>query len=213
MSRRGASGAAGAREPEDQEIASQGEPEMSCQVPDRAHCSRGRLVGWSLAAGGLLLSRTNAARAHTEAARQLAFYNLHTGESLSAVYWEGGRYLEDGLAEIDYVLRDFRTGEVRSIDPGLLDLVHRLRRTMDAKQPVHVISGYRSAATNAMLARRSRSVAKNSYHVKGMAIDLRFPERRLADLRAAALALAGGGVGYYPKSDFVHVDTGPVRAW
>ena len=186
---------------------------MSCQVPDRAYCSRRRFVGWSLAAGGLLLSRTNAARAHTEAARQLAFYNLHTGESLSAVYWEGGRYLEDGLAEIDYVLRDFRTGEVRSIDPGLLDLVHRLRRTMDAKQPVHVISGYRSAATNAMLARRSRSVAKNSYHVKGMAIDLRFPERRLADLRAAALALAGGGVGYYPKSDFVHVDTGPVRAW
>ena len=186
---------------------------MSPQVPDRTNCSRRRLLGWSLAAGGLLLAGATGARAGTEAARQLAFYNLHTGETLRAVYWEGGRYLADGLAEIDYALRDFRTGEVRSIDPGLLDLVHRLRRTMDAEQPVHVISGYRSPATNAMLARRSKSVAKNSYHVKGMAIDLRFPERRLSDLRAAALALAAGGVGYYPRSDFVHVDTGPVRAW
>jgi uncharacterized protein YcbK (DUF882 family) len=186
---------------------------MSRQLPDRTLCSRRRFVGWSLAAAGVLLCGANGARAGTEAARQLAFYNLHTGESLRAVYWEGGRYLEDGLAEIDYVLRDFRTGEVRSIDPKLLDLVHRLRRTMDDDEPVHVISGYRSPATNAMLARRSNGVAKNSYHVKGMAIDLRLPDRRLADLRAAAMALAGGGVGYYPKSNFVHVDTGPVRAW
>ncbi|MGH6898034.1 MAG: DUF882 domain-containing protein [Geminicoccaceae bacterium] len=153
------------------------------------------------------------ALAATTTARQLEFHHLHTGESLSAVYWEGGRYLADGLAEIDYVLRDFRTGDVHRIDPALLDLVHRLRLAMDCDRPVHVISGYRSPATNAMFARRSNRVAKNSYHVKGMAIDLRLPDRRLEDLRAAALALAGGGVGYYPKSDFVHIDTGPVRAW
>lgn len=181
---------------------------------DCGRCSRRRFMGRSLAAGGgLLLSGAKMATAATTEARQLAFYNLHTGESLAAVYWEGGRYLSAGLAEIDYVLRDFRTGDVHPIDPGLLDLVHRLRLAMDYQRPVHVISGYRSPATNAMLARRSNGVAKNSYHVKGMAIDLRLPGRSLDEVRRAAIALAGGGVGFYPRSDFVHVDTGPVRAW
>ena len=187
---------------------------MPCLESDRPHCSRRRLLGWSLAAGGgLLIGRVGAATAATAPARQLAFHCLHTGESASVVYWEGGHYLADGLAEIDYVLRDFRTGEVRGIDPQLLDLVHRLRLAMECDRPVLVISGYRSPETNAMLARRSNGVAKNSYHVKGMAIDLRLPDRNLKDLRTAALALAGGGVGYYPKSDFVHMDTGPVRTW
>jgi uncharacterized protein YcbK (DUF882 family) len=186
---------------------------VPCQGSDRTACGRRRFLGWSLAAGcGLLIPGAKAAAA-TAAARQLEFHNLHTGESLSAVYWEAGHYLPDGLAEIDYVLRDFRTGDVRRIDPGLLDLLHRLRVVLECDRPVHVISGYRSPETNAMLARRSNGVAKNSYHVKGMAIDLRLPDRRLGDLRAAALALGGGGVGYYPKSDFVHMDTGPVRSW
>ena len=176
--------------------------------------SRRRLLSWSLAAAGaVLLPGSRLAMATAMPGRRLQFYNTHNGESISAVYWEGGRYLPDGLAEIDYALRDFRTGEVRVIDPQLLDLVHRLRVVMACDRPVHVISGYRSPETNAMLARRSKGVAKNSYHVKGMAIDLRLPERHLKDVRAAALALARGGVGYYPKSDFVHVDTGPVRAW
>ena len=187
---------------------------MPRQGLDRPHCSRRRLLSWSLATGGsLLLPGAKVAAAAATVARRLKFHNLHTGESLTAVYWEAGRYLADGLAEIDYVLRDFRTGEVRSIDPKLLDLVHRLRLTMESDRPVQIISGYRSPETNAMLARRSNGVAKNSYHVKGMAIDLRLPDRRLDDLRVTALALGGGGVGYYPKSDFVHVDTGPVRAW
>jgi uncharacterized protein YcbK (DUF882 family) len=181
---------------------------------DPTHCSRRRLFGWSLAiAGGLMVPGAKMAAAATEAARELEFHSLHTGESLRRVYWEGGRYVTDSLAEIDYVLRDFRTGDVHRIDPALLDLVHRVRQVMDSDRPVQVISGYRSPATNAMLARRSNGVAKNSLHVKGMAIDLRLPDRPLADLRAAALALAGGGVGYYPKSDFVHMDTGRVRAW
>ena len=187
---------------------------MPSQESDRTRCSRRRLLGWSLAAGcGLVAGRVGAASAAAAAPRQLAFHCLHTGATVSAVYWEGGRYLADGLVEIDYVLRDFRTGDVRSIDPALLDLLHGLRVAMGSDQPVHVISGYRSPATNAMLARRSNGVAKNSYHVKGMAIDLRLPDRRLADVRTAALALAGGGVGYYPRSDFVHMDTGPVRTW
>jgi uncharacterized protein YcbK (DUF882 family) len=184
------------------------------QGSDRTACARRRFLGWSLAAGGaLLIPGAKAAAAATGAGRELEFYNLHTGEALRAVYWEGGRYLPDALAEIDYVLRDFRTGDVRSIDPALLDLLHRLRLALECNRPVQVISGYRCPATNAMLARRSNGVAKNSYHVKGMAIDLRLPDRNLKDLRNAALTLAGGGVGYYPKSDFVHMDTGPVRSW
>ena len=187
---------------------------MGRQGSDGMACGRRRFLGWSLGAGcGLLIPGAKTAAAARPAARQLEFYNLHTGESLRAVYWEGGHYIADALDEIDYVLRDFRTGDVRSIDPALLDLVHRLRFAMACDQPVHVISGYRCPATNAMLARRSNGVAKNSYHVKGMAIDLRLPDRDLKDLRTAALTLAGGGVGYYPKSDFVHMDTGPVRSW
>jgi uncharacterized protein YcbK (DUF882 family) len=147
------------------------------------------------------------------AARKLAFHSLHTGEKLAATYWENGRYLADGLREIDHVLRDFRTGDVHPIDPALLDLLYRLRLVMDYEGATSVISGYRCPATNAMLAARSKRVAKNSYHVLGMAIDLRLPGRQLATVRDSAKALASGGVGYYPNSDFVHVDTGPVRAW
>jgi uncharacterized protein YcbK (DUF882 family) len=147
------------------------------------------------------------------AARRLDFHSLHTGETLAATYWENGRYLADGLRQIDHTLRDFRTDDVYPIDPALLDLLHRLRLVMDYDRPIGVISGYRCPATNAMLAARSKRVAKNSYHVRGMAIDFRLPGRRLATVRESAMALASGGVGYYPDSDFVHVDTGPVRAW
>jgi uncharacterized protein YcbK (DUF882 family) len=181
---------------------------------DRARPDRRQLLGWALAgAGGLLLPWTNVAAAVRPAARRLEFHNLHTGESLTAVYWDEGHYVTGGLAQIDHVLRDFRTGDVHPIDPYLLDLVHGLRLAMEYEGPVHVISGYRSAKTNAMLAQRSGKVAKNSYHVKGMAIDLRLPSRRLEDVRNAAMRLGGGGVGFYPESRFVHMDTGPVRAW
>ena len=187
---------------------------MPCQESDRPRCSRRRLLSWSLVAGcGLLAGRVGAASAAATAARQLEFHCLHTGDTVSAVYWEGGRYVADGLATIDHVLRDFRTGDVHPIDPYLLDLVHRLQLTMACDGSVHVISGYRSPKTNAMLAQRSGKVAKNSYHVKGMAIDLRLPGRRLEDVRDMAMRLGGGGVGFYPDSQFVHVDTGPVRAW
>lgn len=154
-----------------------------------------------------------AAQAAVSGERRLNFYSLNTQESLSAVFWQDGRLIPDALAEIDYHLRDFRTGDVRSIDPGLLDLLHRLSSLMDYEAPLHVISGYRSPKTNAMLARRSNRVAKKSYHLRGMAIDIRLPERRLEALRDGARKLAGGGVGFYPSSDFVHVDTGPVRSW
>jgi uncharacterized protein YcbK (DUF882 family) len=187
---------------------------VSGEVFDRAGCSRRLFVASGLAAGSALLPPwTDAAAARSLAARRLEFHNLHTGESLSASYWEQGHYIASGLAKIDYVLRDFRTGDVHPIDPYLLDLVYSLRLAMHYDGPVHVISGYRSPKTNAMLAQRSGKVAKNSYHVKGMAIDLRLPDRPLEEVRDTAMRLGGGGVGFYPESRFVHMDTGPVRAW
>jgi uncharacterized protein YcbK (DUF882 family) len=145
--------------------------------------------------------------------RELSFYSIHTDETMTAAYRQDGRLLPDGVAQLDYVLRDYRTGEVRPIAPALLDLVHELKQALDYRQPIGVISGYRSPETNAMLAARSKDVAKNSYHLRGMAVDIRMPGRPLTELRDAALRLRRGGVGYYPESDFVHVDVGPVRSW
>jgi uncharacterized protein YcbK (DUF882 family) len=152
--------------------------------------------------------------AHATKARErsLAFLNLHTGERLRAVYWADG-YVDDELARIDSVLRDHRTGDVRPMDRRLLDLLHRLSARLDTTSPFHVISGYRSPKTNAKLAGKNKGVAKRSLHVKGMAIDIRLPDRKIADLRKVAISLKGGGVGYYPRSDFVHVDVGRVRSW
>lgn len=144
---------------------------------------------------------------------KLAFYNTHTGERLSLVYREGGEYITEAMSEIDRLLRDHRTGEVLSMDPALLDQLHRLGRLLDAKQPFHVISGYRSPTTNAKLAAASGGVAKRSLHMSGKAIDIRLPGRDLVDVRRAALSMQAGGVGYYARSDFVHLDTGRVRAW
>jgi len=180
----------------------------------RLACDRRRMLGLALGAGcGLALARSRPAAALSPVPRRLTLHSIHTGETLNTLYWENGRYLPGSLAEINYHLRDFRDGSVKPIDPGLLDLLHQLRVHLDRDGPFHVISGYRSPKTNAMLAARSNQVAKNSYHVRGMAIDLRLPGRPLGALREAALEIAGGGVGYYPSSDFVHVDTGPVRAW
>jgi uncharacterized protein YcbK (DUF882 family) len=168
-----------------------------------------RLGAWgALAAAAPLRALPSAARP-----RALAFYNTHTGERLRAVYWEQGAYLKSSLAEIDHHLRDHRTGDVKAIDPRLLELLYRLRGALDTQEPFHVISGYRSPATNAMLASRGGSVGKRSFHMRGMAIDVSLPGRSVADLRRAALAQQAGGVGYYPSSGFVHVDVGHVRSW
>jgi uncharacterized protein YcbK (DUF882 family) len=174
---------------------------------------RRRLLAAGLAVGcGALLAGERPASAQG-VRRRLGFHNIHTGEDLRATYWEGGRYLPDSLREIDFVLRDFRTGEVHAIDPELLDLLHRICAALDYHGPINVISGYRCPATNAMLAAHTTGVAKNSFHLRGMAIDIRLPGQRLEAVRDAALVIGRGGVGYYPSSDFVHVDTGPVRRW
>lgn len=145
--------------------------------------------------------------------KSLAFYNTHTGEKLKAVYWAEGDYVNDSLREINYVLRDARSNEVHDIDVRLLDLLFALSKELAASQPFHVISGYRSAKTNAFLRAHSAGVADNSLHRHGKAIDIRLPGRNTGSLQKAAIALKRGGVGYYPKSDFVHVDIGRVRFW
>lgn len=145
--------------------------------------------------------------------RSLSFQHLHTGERVSAPYWESGRYNKDALAAIDHLLRDFRTGDQTRMDVDLLEFLHRLRVKLDTDQPFQIISGYRSPRTNARLAAKSRGVAKRSYHMLGMAIDIRVPGRQLRQVRRAALDLRLGGVGYYNRSRFVHLDTGRVRFW
>lgn len=145
--------------------------------------------------------------------RTVALHNLHTGESMQAVYWEQGDYIPDVLDAVNVQLRDFRTGDIHRIDPRLLDLLDSISSLTEARSPFQVISGYRSPATNAMLHERSEQVARKSFHMSGMAIDIRLPEVELRHLHAAALSLGRGGVGYYPESNFVHVDVGPVRSW
>ena len=157
---------------------------------------------------------TTSARAIVnDAPRSIAFQCTHTGDHTDVVYWAEGRYLTDATAAIEHVLRDFRTGDVHSIDHSLLDLLHSLRISMESEDPFHVISGYRSPKTNAALQAKSNGVATKSLHMEGMAIDIRLPDRNIADLHRAALALKAGGVGYYPAPDFIHVDVGRVRRW
>jgi uncharacterized protein YcbK (DUF882 family) len=145
--------------------------------------------------------------------RRLSFANLHTGERLSAVYWDRGTYLTEASRQIDWLLRDFRANQVHPIDPRLLDLLYALSASLPAAATYQVISGYRSPATNAMLHAASDGVAAHSLHTQGMAIDVRVPGIVLARLRDNAKSLQGGGVGYYPRSDFVHVDVGRIRYW
>ena len=175
---------------------------------------RRRMLGLSGAAAVTgVLGWSGAARAAVGAPRTLRFESVHTDECLEVTYWRDGRYLPEALGAIDYHLRDFRTGDVLPIDSLLLDLLHAVNTRLDNRAPLLVISGYRSPATNAMLAARSPNVSKTSLHMRGMAIDVRLPDVPLATLRDTGLELGWGGVGYYPDDKFVHLDTGPVRAW
>jgi uncharacterized protein YcbK (DUF882 family) len=145
--------------------------------------------------------------------RALRLHHLHTGERLEIDCSSGGAFRPDALAAVNYLMRDFRTGDVGLIDPALLELLHDLAGLTGSQRPFEIISGYRSPATNDALRRRSGGVASGSLHLKGQAIDIRLGDMALPRLRDAALALRRGGVGFYPGSGFVHVDTGRVRAW
>ena len=186
--------------------------------------SRRNFLGLGAAAAATALVPAKAFAAAAPAARSsalapercLSFFHTHTGERLTTAYCAGGEYLSGALQNVNTLLRDFRVNQVKPIDPDLLDLLFELNGTLGTAQPFHVISGYRSPVTNAMLKERGGAhsgVASHSLHMEGKAIDIRVPGVKLADLRDAAKSLKIGGVGYYPGSNFVHVDTGRVRYW
>lgn len=145
--------------------------------------------------------------------RRIRMYSGRTGESLDTIYWIEGEYIPDALKEINLFMRDWRTDQVTKIDPRTIDIAAAAHNLMDTKEPYMMLSGYRSPATNAMLRSRSRGVAKNSLHMKGMAADLRLKSRSVPQIYAAATACHAGGVGKYMRSDFVHMDCGQVRTW
>lgn len=147
------------------------------------------------------------------ALRKLFLYNLHTDESTEVVYKERGQIIPGALSEVNHILRDFRTNEIIQIDVSLLDLLDDLKNKLEVNVPFNVISGYRSPQTNAALAARSDGVARGSLHMQGKAIDIRVPGVALTHLRNVAKDMQKGGVGFYARSDFVHVDTGRIRYW
>jgi len=143
----------------------------------------------------------------------LALRNMHTGDQLKLTYFEKGRYIKDALHEINHLFRDYHDGSVHPIDPALLDQLYDLKHVLEIRKPFHIVSAYRSPATNADLRRHSDGVAKNSLHMQGRAIDIRIEGVDTRRIRNAAVAMQRGGVGYYGKSNFVHLDTGSVRTW
>lgn len=186
---------------------------MNRQDEDIFGLNRRQFLGIALGAVCAIAPLPVLATGFGTARRVLAFKDTHTNEKLTAAYWENGKYQPEALAKIYHVLRDFRTGEVKEIDTRLLDLLYTLRLKLQTKAPFEIISAYRSPKTNAKLAALNGGVAKKSLHMAGMAIDVRLTDRKLTVLRDAAIGLRAGGVGFYPKSNFVHVDLGRVRTW
>jgi len=145
--------------------------------------------------------------------RRLRLRNVHTGDSFDGVYWRGGKYQPAALKRLSWVLRDFRADKVKSFDPHLFDVLQSLAHRMGSTEPFEVISGYRTSANNKAKRRYDGDVARNSYHVRAQAIDIALPGRSVSGIHHVAVKMAAGGVGFYPGSGFVHLDTGPVRTW
>lgn len=170
--------------------------------------------GAALVAATAIGSRPAFAKSLTIAPeRMLSFYNLHTGESLKTAYWVEGEYIPQSLTDINHLMRDFRKNEIKPIDLNLLNLLNAITLQLGTSKPIQLISGYRSPSTNASLHAHSSGVAKHSLHMEAKAADIRIPGHDLRELHKVAMAMQGGGVGYYPHSDFVHVDAGRVRYW
>jgi uncharacterized protein YcbK (DUF882 family) len=145
--------------------------------------------------------------------RSLAMTNVNSGESISVTYWSNGTYHRDALDQLNHFLRDVKTGEQTEMDPLLFDVLWQTLQITGFHGTVEVLSGYRSPETNAWLASVSAGVARDSQHMNGNAMDIRLPGVPVSRIRQAARSLQMGGVGYYPRSGFVHIDTGPVRYW
>lgn len=145
--------------------------------------------------------------------RHISLRQIHTGETFSGVYRIGDQYIYEAFEQINTLMRDFRTGDVYPVDPRLIDFLWRINQKTDTKYPFQVLSGYRSPKTNLRLAKNTNGVATNSYHMSGQAADIRLPYYDTQGLRNAAVSMRAGGVGYYPRSDFIHIDTGDFRTW
>lgn len=145
--------------------------------------------------------------------RRLQMYSSKTGESVDTIYWIDGEYITDALAEINYLMRDWRNGQTKKIDTRTIDIMAASHNIMDCDEPYLLLSGFRSSSTNAMLRRQSRNVAKNSLHIQGKAADLRLATRSVKQMASAAQSCRAGGVGRYYGSNFVHMDCGDVRSW
>jgi len=174
---------------------------------------RRRFLRNSLIIAGALVSAPAVATTRRTGERRLEFHNLHTNEREKILFWSGGEYQQGGLRDLNHLLRDHRTGDVYDMDTGLFDLVYDLSTQLGSHNRFEIISGYRSPKTNNALRNNSGGVAKRSFHMQGKAIDLRAPGVALKELKQTALKMKRGGVGFYPKSGFIHLDTGRVRSW
>lgn len=187
-------------------------------LPEHCHDDLDRRAFMKFGLAGFLASMTplilpGEAAAASHKPWRLTIRHGHTGEVFSGVYRVGDKYLPEAFERINYVMRDFRTNEAFPMDPRIIDVVAQVQEKAGAKNPVQILSGYRSPKTNRMLRNASTGVARNSYHMYGQAIDMRIPGYSTRKVRRHAIAQKAGGVGYYAKSGFVHVDTGDVRSW
>jgi uncharacterized protein YcbK (DUF882 family) len=187
---------------------------QACRKMARCLWAAGTVLLLALPSGGLRPAPSEPPSSQQGRDYHLLLYNTHTGQRMEIVYRRGEQYLPDALDKLDHFLRDHRTGEVRHFDPRLFDILYDLTVSVGrAGGEIDIVCGYRTASTNESLRSHSTGVAKNSLHMQAQAIDLRMPGVETLVLRKAALALGRGGVGYYPRSDFIHVDTGRVRQW
>lgn len=183
---------------------------------DTAMLSRRALLTGVLGFGVISVAGGLAAPAIAKAAGDVRIINLvnpRTGDRINSVYWVDGAYIPEVLSEVDHLMRDWRLDQKRRIDVDVIDIIAAAHRLLETSEPFTVYSGYRTPQTNALLRRRSRGVARNSYHIRGMAADLHLESRSVRQVAAAAKRISGGGVGQYSRSEFVHMDCGPVRLW
>lgn len=186
---------------------------MIQQATRRGMARRSFVLGFTIPVGMALVGLSGRAAQAAGRERSILLHHCHTGEMLKTVYFADGRYQAEALKAATHHLRDWRDNTQLPIDPTVLDLLWSLRAKLQTTAPIQVYCGYRSPETNAMLRRTRHGAARNSLHMRGKAVDLYVEGRPLRTVRAAAVSLRGGGVGYYPRSGFVHVDTGDIRYW
>ena len=182
---------------------------------EKTAVSRRRFLTSALAFTALTMRPFKAMASMTtgEEEKRLRLFNPRTKEVLETTFCDQDGYAPRALADIDYLMRDLRSEEIKSIDTRLVDLLYDIQTRLQLEEPIHIISGYRSPATNERLRKQGWAASRNSYHLHGKAVDIRHPKTSTAGLRRAAFELKQGGVGYYPRLNFVHLDMGPLRFW